>query len=69
MEVELPTVYKCEVCAGVCPAYISHDLDIRTKEWRHIRKIHSDSAYFLKDKMFCNAECCLKWWQKQNGHT
>ena len=53
------------MCAGVCPAYISHDVEIRNDgTWRFHIKIHSDPTYFLDDKMFCGAECCLKWYQE-----
>lgn len=64
MAIEFPTIHKCEVCAEVCPAYISHDVEIRNDgTWRYHLKIRSNPAYFLDDKMFCGAECCLKWYQ------
>jgi len=64
VDIEFLTQYKCEVCAGVCPAYISHDVEIRNDgTWRYIKKIHPNPTYFLDDIMFCSAECSLKWWQ------
>lgn len=67
MQIKFPTSYKCEVCAEICPAYISHDVEIRNDgTWRFHRKIHTDPAYFSGDKIFCGAECSLKWYQKQN---
>ncbi len=63
MDIEIPTKYKCEVCASVCLAYISHWVDTRVKDWKYVIKVHPEPKYYLGKKPFCSAECCLKGWQ------
>ncbi len=58
------TQYNCAVCGKPCPAYIESLLEVKeTGEWVYHIKLHDTPAYFLKDKMFCGPDCCLKWYQ------
>ena len=60
------TNYNCEICANICPAHISHPLEIlEDGTWEYHLKVYDTPSYYREDKMFCSANCCAVWHKKE----
>lgn len=58
------------MCGANCPLHTSHPFEIKEDgEWVEHLKIHDKPTYFSGDKMFCGAECSLKWYQERKKHN
>lgn len=59
------TNYLCDTCGKICPAHVSHPLEILdSNEWRYQLQIDDKPTYFIEDKMFCSAVCVEIEYQK-----